>query len=104
MKRPCGGLSRCAFLANSRFTIAVAATRVAAAAKAVIAGYRLKATRQSDRNEGERVCGKAMCKYLVICTMPQANERCCSKPRTGEPSVRSNRNLRRLRGSHAFAI
>jgi hypothetical protein len=24
-------------------------------------GYRLKATRQSDRNEGERVCGKAMC-------------------------------------------
>jgi len=61
MNRPRGGLSRCAFLASWRFTIAVAATRVAAAAKAVIAGYLLEATRQSDRNEGERVCGNAMC-------------------------------------------
>jgi hypothetical protein len=61
MKRPCGGLSRCAFLAKCRFTIAVATTRVAAPAKAAIAGYRLKANRQSDRSEGKCVCGNAMC-------------------------------------------
>jgi hypothetical protein len=61
MNRPRGGLSRCAFLAKCRFTTAVAATRVAAPAMAVIAGYRLKAARQSDKNEEDRVCRRAMC-------------------------------------------
>src|SRR5689334_11128760 len=60
-KCPRGGLSSCAFLANCWFAIAVAATSVAAPAKAMIAGDRLNETRQSERNEDERVCGKVMC-------------------------------------------
>lgn len=85
MNRPCGGLSRSAFLANCRFTIAVAATRVAAAAKAAIAGYRLKATRRSDRNEEEDVCGKAISDALTkaVCTSHSRSGK------RGSPVIRS---------------
>jgi hypothetical protein len=63
MNRPCGGLSRSAFSASRRFTIADVAKMLAAAATAVVTGYCLKTARQSERND--RVCGKAMCKIRV---------------------------------------
>src|SRR5690349_11287983 len=87
MNRPCGGLSSSAFSASRRFTIAVVARMLAAAARIVVAGYCLKTARQSERND--RVCGNAMCKSLLICTMTQTCERCCSEARTGESRFRS---------------
>src|ERR1700750_2338225 len=83
MNRPRGGLSRCALLAKCRFAIAVAAIRVAAPAKAVITGYRRKATRQSDRNDEERFCGKAMCNTSGGLHDASGNEKCWSYSRTG---------------------
>lgn len=79
MNRPCGGLSRCALFASRRFMIAVAATRVPAAANAAAPGCRVMALKQSDRRELERVRrARRMCITLGGLHDAPSNEKCCS--------------------------